>query len=1020
MDHRCTEENCKSSSCAKHQELPPYSPNEHDLNHGERRLIGRNSSDDSDGNGCDHGQDRFSKKENVCVKLNCDDPFHDHTLREPLLDHGDDHSHGAGIIHGVQKLLGLGDHKHDHGHDDEDHRHRSHSGGDHRDHDHEHGHEHGHSHGHGHAHGHGGGCCGDDDDDAPCSYIPPSCCDHDHSNNHGHGHGHDHGHDHGHEGRSISRSHDHDHGRRQVSHEAKSCCEDKKLSVDHGVRQSSESSCCGTVHNRPHHIGSISVEYNVVVDIESQEPGIPLTNFATAPATVCSSCDPSSPILHAIQVTRLRVANMCCAGEERLIRTTLEKVNGVEHIAVSLVGKYVVIKHCPVPCCAPADRIVNMLNDLHLGVSLQDVGDNDAPEVTPIVNVVEAVHVTLVTILFIVGLGLYLSHLNDLHEKSAWVFVSSMAIGLVPIAHDALISVLRGVLDIHLLMLVAVAGAVGSKEYFDGSLVVTMFLVAEFIESVVVAKVQRAVTLSNSHSMPKKAYLSSGKSILVKELQIGDVLAIRAGELIVADGVVVSGEGVVNESALTGESAPVAKKISSAVFSGTVVQNGYIEVKIQKSVADSTMMQLSQAVADVQADRGEYAKMIDVFAFYWTPFVLLATILLVTIGGGVTGDWGDYTHRGLVLLVLACPCAVVISAPIPSICAIANAAQSGVLIRGSTVIERMSTIDAVSVDKTGTLTKATFSVLGRLLLHDALDYDPLALAAAVEAQSTHPLANAIVSAHCGCIAELAESSLASVKKMKVVDGVGLEAWVKHDNDWKFVCIGNERLLRSGGGKVHLTKEEESKVAEFKAAHMNKAILFVAVEDELVMALALADEVRPEAKSFVSSIHAMSMEVHMLTGDAEQVAQDICSELGIRHCHARLMPEQKLTLVEQLHKEGRKTLMIGDGINDSIALAAATVGVAMGAGGTAMAVAAADVVLLNDNLLLLPPAIKLCRLAKAIILQNFSFAIAIKIVAIVLAVIGLLEFWEAVLIDVGSLLVVVCNGTRPLRYQQKST
>lgn len=643
-------------------------------------------------------------------------------------------------------------------------------------------------------------------------------------------------------------------------------------------------------------VGSVpmTATLNPLYDIESQRE----ITAEKLTITCCSSCDPNSPILHAVQVTRFRVANMCCAGEERLIRSTLESVTGVEHIAVNLVGRYVLIKHCPVECCAPAQRIMDMLNALHLGVTIQDISDTRPAEEQGI-DIKHTVHIALLCVLFTVGLIFYLSDVDILYENSSLVFIATISVGILPIAQAACISLfILGFLDTHLLMVVAIIGAVASREFFDGALVVTLFLLAEYIEDVVVKKVQKAVSMSAGGVLPKEGFLANGKTIAIKDLAIGDILAVRAGEMIVCDGMVTKGEGVVDESALTGECAPVAKKMGSIAYSGTVVENGYLEIQINKNPQESTLARLSQAVAEVQADRGEFAKLIDSFAQYWTPFVLIATIMLIVIGGGVTGDWPSYFQRGLVLLVLACPCAIVISAPIPAICAIASAAHSGVLIRGSTIIERMSTVDTIAVDKTGTMTKAHFQVCDKAFFsqQQPAEFDVMMVAAAVEQKSTHPLAHAIVSDYCGCIAELSDdqSHFPNVRKVRVMDGIGLEAWVEINKEWKHVCIGNERLLAAHGGKVMLTVVELERLDTFKRVNLHKVVLLMSVDDVLMLVLSLADELRPEAMQFVSSVKEMGMVVTMLTGDHAEVAEDTCQCLGIPlgECHSRLLPEQK--------------------------------------------------------------------------------------------------------------------------------
>jgi Cd2+/Zn2+-exporting ATPase len=802
--------------------------------------------------------------------------------------------------------------------------------------------------------------------------------------------------------------------------------------------------------------------------------------------SICCACDPASEVAHAIQVTRFRVANLCCAGEEKLIRSALKDMTGVEHIAINIIGRYAIIKHCPVKCCAPSDKICTVLNDLQLGVSIQDVAQSDmAGQNGPLVDPLDGLHVSLSCALFFAGLGMYLH--PDTHHTSAWVFIVGTIIGVLPIVYDAYRAlVIRRTVDINVLILVAVIGALAAKEYFDASLLVSLFIAAELLEHFIMKKVQRAVNSSNLSSMPKEAFVvTTNTTTKLEELKIGDVIAARTGEMIACDGVVKKGDGVVNEASITGESTPIEKHVGSKVLSGTVVQNGYLEIMIEKNPMESTWKQLEQAVADVQADRGYYGGLVDVFAAYWTPAILLCTLTLIVVGGAVTSEWSDYLHRGLVLLVLACPCAIVIAAPIPSVCAIAAAAKHGVLIRGSSVIEKLATIDTVAVDKTGTLTKGYFIVCEQLPFPcAAYEGDAMLLIAALEAKSTHPLANAIVSAYCGCIADAVDVVLPAVRKMKVLDGVGLEGWVEivEEQDWKYLLVGNERIFASHGGKVQLSATQQQEVDLFKQRNQGRTMIFVAIDDEVAYAMSLADEIRPETKPFVTDLQdRMHVTVTMLTGDQEDVARAVCREVGIaqEECHARLMPAEKMQWVKRVQQtttqallhpfnhpsagqsttinviantaggaaaveedplshlesathrfeddhwhadhhtnlQPKKVLMVGDGVNDSTALALATVGVAMGAAGSAMAVQAADVVLLNDNLLLLPPALRIAQLAKRTIVENCLVAIVIKIVAIVLAISGLLEFWEAVVIDIGSLLLVVTNGTKLLYYQQ---
>jgi Zn2+/Cd2+-exporting ATPase len=768
-------------------------------------------------------------------------------------------------------------------------------------------------------------------------------------------------------------------------------------------------------------VATKSDTHAILIDDGKTGPDTEIDNLCRL---LCHSCDPLSLIPHTIQVSRFRVANLCCAGEEKIVRSCLEGMNGIENIAVNVVGRYIVIKHCAVMCCAPGDKIVEILNAKHLGASIQEAAGTDEGGVEKY-DWIRIVHTFLVFLLFITGL--ILQFVSPHPWASVGVYLAATAVGIVPILRSSYITIIRKTVDIHILMTIAIAGAIAGKEYFDAALVVLLFISAELIESIAMMKVRQAIS-SSSTSMAKEAYLSDGTKIKIEDLKVGQVLAVRAGEMILGDGVVSKGEGVVDESALTGESLPIPKKRGDKVLSGTVAQNGFMEIEVTADFKDCTMNRLNQEVADVQADKGEYAKIVDQFSVYWTPGVIIGTAIFIVVGGAVTGDWNDYVLRGLVLLVLACPCAIVIAAPIPSICAIAVASKNGVLIRGSSVIERMGRVNAVALDKTGTLTKGFFKVGGVLSLSEDpnSDCDPMRLAAAIELKSAHPLANAIVAAHFGCVADMMDSDIPmlNVRKIVVSDGVGVSGWAESEPDfWQHVSIGNERLLKVNGGKVKASARQQQLMDSFNRESSGKVVLIVAIDDQLERIISLSDELRLEAHDFVESMQLMKMTVSMLTGDQELVAADVCREVGIprSECNYRLLPREKMEWIEarqkgtteQPKKGSSKVMMVGDGINDSIALTAADVGVAMGAGGSAMAVASADIILMTDNLLLLPAAVKMCQSACSITLQNFAFAIIVKVIAIILALVGHLEFWQAVLVDMGTLLFVLVNGIRPL-------
>lgn len=645
--------------------------------------------------------------------------------------------------------------------------------------------------GHNHAHCH-------DAEESECE-----CCDHSHDHNHSDAFGCCHDHDHS---NSTGCGHDHDH-----SHEGndEDCC--GCSDHDHGHDHCHSADVMNHSHDHVHSPDNILLQDDTVIT-----PG---------ESRKCASCDPSSLHPHLSQSTRLRIANLCCSGEERIIRNCLEGSHGIESVTVNVLGRYIIVKHCPMECCASTDSILEKLNKQRLGASIHETFDEETVEV-PEIDLFRWMVVFLLFALLIVGLA---THGNGI--VSTVLFLIGTGLGTLPILKKAFFAILNRIVDINILMLIAIIGALAIGEYFDSCLVVALYLMAEALEDLILTQVRKAVKLT-AGSISKSVFLTNGKAIKVEELKVDDIYTVRAGDMVAADGVVVRGDGVVNESALTGESMPVNKKKESKVFSGTFVQNGYLEIKVTKDVKDGTMQLLQQTVDDLQADRGEYAKLVDNFAIYWTPFILLVSFGVIVIGGGVTGDWKNYVQRGLILLVLSCPCSILLAAPIPGICTMALAAKHGVLIKGSSVIERMGLLNECGVDKTGTLTKGFFEVVAKKVINVS-SLNPSELAAAIESKSTHPLANAIVSDFCGCIAEM-EGDLPTTSSIKVIDGVGVSGYVNTQEGQVFVQVGNERLIKNSNFKSRDIEE----VVAFTRSYPTASIIIVSVNGTLSQVMAL--------------------------------------------------------------------------------------------------------------------------------------------------------------------------------------
>ena len=821
-------------------------------------------------------------------------------------------------------------------------------------------------------------------------------------------HGHQHGHQHAPSSACCDSDHSHGHSHAALS---SSCCDDDSCSSN-----ARKDACCDSDHSHGHSHAAPSSEVPSI---------IPDAVVETREHQVCNSCDASSSIPHAILVSKLRVASLCCAGEEAVIRNSLKNITGIESVKVNIIGRYMVVRHCPVQCCAPVEKIIDILNAKKLGVSINETNECDEEFIKePLVEPFRATHLLVVWLFFIAGIivqrALSPDDTIEIHDApptaALALYLVAVIVGILPPLKHACVAVARQTIDINVLMVVAIAGSLVVGEYLDAALVVALFIAAELVEHVIMRWVRNALAQTGGGVAKTAFSVNLGKSVPLDQIAVGDIISVRAGDMLGIDGSVQKGECVIDESALTGEATPVQKVLNSKVYGGTVVQNGYAEIIVETDSQNSTMKKLQEAIDEVQADKGTTQKIVDRFAQYWTPIILLTAFLLVVGGGGSTGQWDQYVIQGVTLLVLACPCSIVLAAPIPSVCAIAAAARDGVLVRGSSIIEKIASVTDVACDKTGTLTKGYFGVVEALVLKCASDEcDPLQLAAAVEVKSLHPLADAIVSKFCGCISEF-EGELPPARKINVIEGVGVEGWVEIDGDWKHVLLGNEKIL-SGARPVRVGADNGAALDSFLQRNRFNTNVLVAVDDELRLLLSLADEVRENSSEMVTDMmQRFGLSVHMLTGDHKKTAENVCGMVGIPldNCHSQLLPKDKLQWVQDSQRlGGKRIMMIGDGINDAAGLTAAHVGVAMGVAGSAMATNASDVVMMSDNLSKLVSAMSVCLLAHSIIVENCIFSIGIKVIGVVLAILGKLPLWLAMLIDIGSLVVVIFNGMRPL-------
>lgn len=591
-------------------------------------------------------------------------------------------------------------------------------------------------------------------------------------------------------------------------------------------------------------------------------------------------------------------------------------------------------------------------------------------------------------------------------------FLGAILIGGYSLFKSGLKNLIRLDFDMRALMTIAIIGAAIIGEWSEGAIVVILFAISEVLERYSMDKA-RASIRSLMDIAPKEALIRrNGQEFMVSvnEIEVGDIMVVKPGQKLAMDGEVISGFSSVNQAAITGESVPADKHPGDEVFAGTLNGEGLIEVKITKLVDDTTIAKIIHLVEEAQAEKAPSQAFVDRFAKYYTPVIILVAALVAVLPPLLFGaDWSEWVYQGLAVLVVGCPCALVISTPVSIVTAIGNAAKNGVLVKGGVHLEEMGMLKAVAFDKTGTLTKGIPAVTDYKVLSSQDPKELLSVIAALEDKSQHPLAASIV--------RKAESDKINYKEMIIegfssVTGKGIKGTVEGMNYY----IGSPKYLEtvlSGG----IPSEVRTEISALQSS--GKTVMAVGNEVELLALISVADEVRETSKAVISRLHELGIEkTIMLTGDNSGTAHAIGKQAGVSDIESELLPADKLAFIKTLQKNHGKVAMVGDGINDAPALAAATVGVAMGGAGTDTALETADIALMADDLQKLPFTIKLSRKTLTIIKQNITFAIGVKLLALLLVIPGWLTLWIAIFADMGATLIVTLNGLRLLKVKDK--
>ena len=698
----------------------------------------------------------------------------------------------------------------------------------------------------------------------------------------------------------------------------------------------------------------------------------------------------SSAPVDGAERTVVRVEGMDCASCAATVEKRVAALPGMHRAVVNFAAGRLDAEHDP---GLPLEEIEKAVREAGYGV-----GGTEEVDRTPFWRTPRALLTAASALLSLLGLVLSLVGAPELIRFGA--YAAAIVIGGVPIFRAALAGLRAWHLDMNVLMSAATVGAIGIGEWAEAASIVVLFAAGNALQVYAIDRTRGAVR-ALVRLAPDEVLVRRGAAEVVvpaAEVGVGETVVVRPGERLAVDGEVLEGASAVDEAPVTGESVPVEKGPGDGVFSGTLNGSGGLLVRATKRAGDSTLQRIVRLVEEAQAKKAPAEQFVDRFSRVYTPLVVAIAVVLAVVPPLLGASFGEWFYRALALLIIACPCALVISTPVTVVSGIGAASRRGILIKGGAALEAAGRLKALALDKTGTLTEGR-PVMSRVVALDGNgEAEAVRIAAALERRSEHPLAHAILAAAEGPD----ESGLTPVTNFRSIAGRGAEGEV--GGRWRLV--GSQRLFAERG--VPLAGAEGA-LREVEEAGESPVLL--GDERGARAVFGLADAVRPDAKATLESLRGAGVaKLVMLTGDAEAPARRIAGELGIGH-RAQLLPKDKVEAVRELVAEHGAVGMVGDGVNDAPALAASSVGFAMGAAGTDVALETADVALMQDDLPKLAEAVKLSRSAESIIKQNIFVSILIKGAFVLLAPFGLVALWLAVLADMGTSIAVTLNGLR---------
>ena len=705
--------------------------------------------------------------------------------------------------------------------------------------------------------------------------------------------------------------------------------------------------------------------------------------------TTCRVCE-----LHAESI--FKIEGMDCHEEVAILERSLKRLSGLEALDADVMGQRLRVSY------DAAKLTTSVISEAVARTGMRAWLEHEEPQPAA-TGATTRLRLTQLSAVLL-GLG-FLQQLTGVRLTPSWLpFVLSIALGVGPIAQRAATSLRAAALDINVLMLVAVAGAAILGEWGEAASVVFLFALAQLLEARAMDWARGAIRglmeLAPAEAVVRRNGVTA--TIPVDTVLIGDIVVVRPGEKIPLDGQVAGGQSHVNQAPVTGESLPIEKQAGDDVFAGTINGRGALDVRVTRLRRDSTLARIIHLVERAQAQRAPTQSFVDRFARIYTPIVLTLALFVAFVPPLAFGSaWSDWTYRALVLLVISCPCALVISTPVSIVSALAAAARKGVLIKGGARLERLAAVKCVAFDKTGTLTKGHVRVESVVPLDGIPPSEVIRLAASLESHSEHPIGRAI-------LRQAEEWGLEPMAPtgFQAIPGRGAEGWV----DESHVVVGSHRLFEERG---MCNARAEQILGELEK--QGSSTVMVAAAGRPVGVIGVADEPRETARGVVEMLRAQGIEhIALLTGDYEAPAGALARSLALDTYRASLLPEDKVAAVNELRSRFGTLAMVGDGVNDAPALAAADVGIAMGAAGTDAALETADVALMSDELIKIPYAIRLSRATARNIRVNIAFSLTLKAAFLAMALAGTASLWAAVVADTGASLIVIANALRLLR------